>query len=83
MEFYRLLKQHSKVNHEPVYEYNALVEFIKSNSSEADSKSFCFKLLLGSRNHSTICLTHLCTQKVVVFLKRINKRLKYTMLSNE
>lgn len=67
MEFYQLLKQHFKVNHEPVYEYNALAKFIKSNASNADSRSFCFNLLLGSRNHSTICLTHLCTQKVMVF----------------
>lgn len=37
MELYWLLKQHFKVNNEPVYEYNALSELIKSNASNAYS----------------------------------------------
>lgn len=74
MELYRLLKQYFEVKNEPVYEYNVLAELIKSNAANAYSRSLrlytesvCFNLLLGSRNHSTICLTHLCPQEVMVF----------------
>lgn len=51
-------KRHFKINSEPFYEYSALSEFIKSNTSTVYSRSqvriykdsFCFCLLLGGGN---------------------------------